>query len=53
MTLLLLKLLKIVTFAFMTKKKFLLEKNSTSGICPFFMYGIPHDLPQKTENVPK
>ena len=37
----------------MIKKKILLEKNSKSGICHFFMYGSPHDLAQKTENVPK
>ena len=47
MTLLLKKLLKIVTIAFMTKKNFSLKKNSKSGICRFFMSGIPHDLAQK------
>ena len=48
-----LKTFKNNNFCFYDQKKFQLEKNSKSGICHFFMYGIPHDLAQKTENVPK
>ena len=47
MTLLLQKLLKIVTFAFMIKKNFSLKKIRKVVFVIFFMSGIPHDLAQK------
>ena len=37
----------------MTKKNFSLKKIQKVAFTIFFMSGIPHDLAQKTENVPK
>ena len=37
----------------MTKKNFSLKKIRKVVFVIFFMSGIPHDLAQKTENVPK
>ena len=37
----------------MIKKKFSLKKNRKVVFVIFFMTGIPHDLAQKAENVPK